>query len=825
MAKRKGIRQQIASMTASGQTLEKQIQSLIEQKKYAAAIRKLQQGLKRDPQQSLTVSEADIWLLQGKYEFEQVHYPQAKSALHKALELGLYDGTYYWIAKCSLEQNQPAAALTLFQTAFDDKTLPKDMGGCYLKLLFLNDEADEVERLLETQAKRFFAPQLHWARGAQSLEANRPKDALPHFKKMGRPASPDDQPMVWLTYADQQAGEWAEAESAIAASQPSPRRFSALLATPPALQALIRRQVAHTQRAPQGFFFRDTTHLPNGGAGWVLEVLALIHQDNVHDAAHLVIDPPDGIMAEYPALEKLYRPILLLAGEQARKQQEFDCSAEFWGEAIDKADGKADFDPNLALNLYKALDLSGDYSEAQRLLERTISWLQQTAEQNPGDWPQTRLSTTLAVLYCWQADCQMSLGRDRDAERTVQKAEKLAPNHPAVLGRKGLALLLKGDEAAVGLLTQALEAGTQFEEVYGALLEALEDDPDALKAVRRKFGSRFGDGGVDTEVEMPPWVEALTFQDYATMEQFVRGSKQSVPTLQALQIFLDSAADRPSSGQKITLNLEKAMPQWEKLLAAHSPEQQVEIIKAVYFVIQQHAKRNKKGIKALQGSYYNKIIALAAQQVPGSNIAQLMLLVMQQPTQPSQPAIAVEHILSRTARPEHTLARAQLEVSRFGYSSTLKTFLEAQLKQDSQNPLLLLANATTYPSGSAQYETFHEKGFELARRLQDAEALQAFREQEWLEAQEITRRVAIRSGIDLLGDPSQLNMAEMIKHLAREAFGAEVPPEILAQMLPELMAGMDGNFEDNEDDFDTIFNPFSIPRRKTRKKSAKKRKS
>ena len=91
----------------------------------------------------------------------------------------------------------------------------------------------------------------------------------------------------------------------------------------------------------------------------------------------------------------------------------------------------------------------------------------------------------------------------------------------------------------------------------------------------------------------------------------------------------------------------------------------------------------------------------------------------------------------------------------------------------------MLATATTYPRGSAQYETFHEKGFELARRLQNAEALQAFREQEWLEAQELARRVATRSGINLLGDPSQLDVADMIKHLAREAFGAEVPPENL----------------------------------------------
>ena len=307
-------------------------------------------------------------------------------------------------------------------------------------------------------------------------------------------------------------------------------------------------------------------------------------------------------MAEYPALEKLYRPILLLAGEQARKQQEFDCSAEFWSEAIDKANGNADFDSNLALNLYKALELSEYYGDAQRLLDRLIGWLQQTAKQNPGDWPQARLSATLAVLYCWAGRLpDVFGGAIAMPNELFKKLKSLRPIIPAVLGRKGLALMLRGDEAAVGLLTQALEAGSQFDEVYEALLEALEDDPDALKAIRRKFGSRFGDSGVDAEVVMPPWVEVLTFQDYAAMEQFVREVKQPDPALKALQIFLDSAADQPSSGQKITLNQEKAVPQWAKLLAAHSPEQQVEIVKAVYFVIQQHAKRKQKRSQSASG--------------------------------------------------------------------------------------------------------------------------------------------------------------------------------------------------------------------------------
>ena len=42
---------------------------------------------------------------------------------------------------------------------------------------------------------------------------------------MGRPASPADQTAVWLTYAYQQAGDWTEAESVIAASPAQSKAF------------------------------------------------------------------------------------------------------------------------------------------------------------------------------------------------------------------------------------------------------------------------------------------------------------------------------------------------------------------------------------------------------------------------------------------------------------------------------------------------------------------------------------------------------------------------------------------------------------------------
>ncbi|MGB7249206.1 MAG: hypothetical protein WBC73_09725 [Phormidesmis sp.] len=829
MAKRKGIRQQLSAMRKSGQALENQIQNLIKQKKYTTAIRKLQQGLKRNPDEAVTVSEADLWLLEGRYEFERAQYPQAEKALRQALSLELYNDTYYWLAKCFLAQQKPAAALEIFQTAFDDKTLPKDMGGCYLKLLFLNDQSDAVEELIKIQAKRFYAPHLNWAKGAIALKSDKPKAAVAHFKKMGRSASPGDQATIWPAYAQQQAGNWASAEKELPSIGPAETKNSFFGGSliryqqnqHPAVQRLILAQAAHSDRAISAYVDIDSD-LPQANVVSLLELLHLIGEDDFHEAAHLALDISDEMMAQYPELEALYRPLMLLAGTQAMRQDEVACTATFWNLALEKAE----FDPPLALNLYRALDVTGAYRQAERLVNQLILWLKQAAQKTPQDWPKERLNPALAKLYCWSADCQMSQRHYADAKRSVQLAEQLAPDHPDVIGRKGLnAFARNKPKEAIELLNQALEAGCQFIEVYETLLQ-LEEDPDTVKAIRRKFGKHFDDTGVDSEVDIPTWVEALGFENYKVMEEFVRDAKRTTPMLKAFQIFLDSADDEPSSGQKITLNLKKAVPQWATLLESHPPAEQVDIIQAIYLLVQQHAKRNKKGMAAFQSDYYNKLIELASQQVPGADIAQLVILAVRSP-QPDQLKTAVEHILIRTTQPGYTLARAQLALRRFGSNRAFKLFIEAQLKKDSQNPLLLLANATLYSRKSAQYATFHDRGFELARRLQDAEALQAFREEEWFEAQDLTRRV-VGPNLSRMGDPGGIDMMDMLKRLAREAFGAEVPPEILAQMIPELAAEMAGGFVDDEDDFDDPFDPFFLPPpppRRGQKKSSKKRKS
>ncbi|QZZ20463.1 hypothetical protein J5X98_25030 [Leptothermofonsia sichuanensis E412] len=81
-------------------------------------------------------------------------------------------------------------------------------------------------------------------------------------------------------------------------------------------------------------------------------------------------------------------------------ESEMDCAVGFW-QQLQK---EQPFDPQLSVNLMKALDLNQDYQELQRLLTRIIKWLEQDFRQNPQNWPEARRKEALVYAHCRLAD-------------------------------------------------------------------------------------------------------------------------------------------------------------------------------------------------------------------------------------------------------------------------------------------------------------------------------------------------------------------------------------------------------------------------------------
>ena len=788
-----------------------QVRDLLERNKLDQALRQLKKikSSRSDQTEEIAELEGQIALQKGCQDLETKRFRQAQTQFQQAAQLGVASA-YYWIAKTDLAQDQPHKALEGIQQAFDSERLPKQQAGCYLKLLFLVGNTDQVQDLLEHQANRFTADHKHWAQGVLALMAQDPTTALSHFEKIKGNVTPGDDPPVWTLYALQQAEQWQEAEAQL--NQHSLQRVDPFLervmratTSPAALSLPLRRlqviQSLHTDTRISESTLQPETDLPDyQQAVRVLQMTQQIRAGNRHDAGHALLEALSKRASLSEDLASLRRPLLLRAGQQAFDQGEPECAETFWL-PLSKTDP---IDPQLARLLIEALADARSFRERQKLLTRWITSLEREAKRQPQDWPPQRLNLILATLHAWLADTWMALGQRRTAYGSLQRAERLQADAPEVLGRRGLRAYQQDDlQEAQHLMTQALEKGCCSPEVYTVLRRCLEElgDQQGQQEIRRRFGKDFGDLSESHEVDLPPWIEALAMPTFADFCEYVEEEQSEDPGLQACRLFMQSAVNAETA--RAELDLARARVKWQKLLDRLSPEPRCGALQAIVACIQKYAKR-QKGLADLSKSYVQQVQDLIP-ELPEAELAHLALLALRGPQ--SQLQKHLPSYLKQVSQPDTVLARLQLQVRKLGYSNTLRSYIDQALSREPQNSLLLLAKATTFSPHSQPYEELSEQGFELARRLQHRETLQAYREQEYLLDLQET------DSFEQLPFPISGNQEDILRAL-------------FEKMLEEEFGG--DLFDDDDDDDDPSARPHAFgsePKRRTPPSSQRNKKS
>lgn len=804
--------------------LQIQLQSLLKQKKYRQALEKIQKTQRSQPDLKITPSEAEIWLLLGKEEFQKGEFKQAENSLQRASQLGMVGETHYWLAKCLLAKDQLDKAIALIGGAFDDGSLPNQYSICYAKLLFLKGDTATVEQLLTKKTKRFFVAQQQWIRGVLALKAGQPDAALESFGKIKSPLTAGDRNDIWQVYTLQIMRRWEAAaqklgmQNLFGATGMGEFPFGKpTYAYHPMLTRLALWQKYKTGQPS----IRSMALSQNDQAlieiANVLAMLELIDADDPHNAAHALLKI-DRRSKQFPELAALRPTLLTMAGQQSMGQGEIDCACTFWQLVY----REQPFQPQLALNLMKVLDLNEDYQELQQLITKLIRWLEKEIKQHPQDWSEARRKTTLAYAHCRLADTWMAMGRSRTALGALQTAERIWRESPEVKGRYGLIELVeKNFDKATQMLTEALEKGCRSLEVYSALISTWKDlgKSETAFEIRRRFGKNFGDLSPETEVEMLPWVDALSTRSYQFFSRLVKDASDRDPAIRACQIFVEAAQGETKAGDKIILNQAQAKQRWDALLLRLSAKDQVPTLQAIALSVQLFAKR-EKGIAALITQYMLKLFDLGAEQ-PAAREAHLVILALKE-RDLKKLQIPFQNYLSTTPQPSNALALIQLQLRRYAdfmQNTVLRSMLEEALNREPQNPLLLLAKATTYDGNPQKYGELRQQGFELARRLQDARALQAFREEDaYLSSQEVQQSFPSPESFDNL-DMEDLD--DMLDAMIRNMFGDKVPPNELKRMLPEMKKMMMNNmpdFGDFDDDDDDPLKGISLSYKKTAKR-------
>ena len=799
-------------------SLGMQLQELLKQKKYRQALAEITKIQREHPEIEFTPKESEIWLLRGQQEFHKRDFKQAKKSFKRSLELGLVGEAHYWQAKCLVELNQLDSALNLLRDAFEAGQLIKDYRICYLKLLLLKGDTATVEQLINQESQRFSAAQRHWVRGVLALKHGQPEAALTSFQKIKRPVTPGDLPITWIIYSQQVSGNWNAAANLLGLDSARNRFGRPKYLEHPILERLATFQQAKTGELPLSARNLEREEPVIQDALSALAIVQLINNDNYHDAAHVFLQM-EKRSTYFSELKNLRQSLLTLAGQQAFNQRQAECAELFWQPLLTSKP----FNPQLAVNLLEVLEANDSDKERQRVLTQFLRWLKQEGKQKPQEWPDRRLKSTLAHLHCWMADAYMALERERAAFGALQQAERVCPTSPELIGRKGLIEAReKNYTEAISLITQAIEGGCRYEEIYGALLACWSElgDKQALLEARRRFGKHFGDLSVETEVKVLPWIDALSTLSYPLFSRLVQTEAQKEPAIRACQIFVNAVGSPPNSGGRVSLHQKAAVEAWDNLLSQLSASEQIPVLQAISLSIHLFAKR-KKGIAALKSQYLQKLFDLSTEH-PEARVAHLVVLAVKE-SSPQKLESPVRIYLDSMPQPGNALANIQLQARRFGEITTLVPALEAALGREPQNPLLLLAKATTYPVEHPKYEELKQEGFELARRLQDGKALQAFREEQaFLSALDAT---SIMPDLEKFDNLNMSNIDDLLEVMLKKLFGSKIPQAELERMLPELKQMMlnsmpDFSDDESEDelDLDSIFRDSPPKKRKGRRK-------
>ncbi|MFW9257916.1 tetratricopeptide repeat protein [Nostoc sp. CALU 546] len=789
------------------------LQELLKQKKYRQALEEIKKNQRSHPDIEFTPKESEIWLLRGQQEFQKQDFKQAEKSFGRALQLGLAGEAHYWQARCLLELNQLDVALNLLREAFEAGNLTKDYSISYLKLLLLKGDIATVEQLINQQSKRFSAAQLHWVRGVIALKNEQPQAALTSFQKIKRPITPGDLPNAWLVYSQQVSGSWSAAANLLGLQS---SRFT--FGRPKYLEHPILERLATSQQAKTGEPPLNPQNLEQSDqviqdAISALAIVQLINDGNHHDAAHVLLRM-ERCADRFPELNILRTSLLTLAGQQALNQGQAECAELFWQPLLTEKP----FNSQLAVNLLEVFEVNDSEQERRRLLTQLLKWLEQEGKQKPQEWPAERLKPTLAHLHCRMADAYMALDRDRAALGALQQAERICPTSPELLGRKGLyAAMEENYTEAIALITQAIEGGCRYQEIYDGLLSCWDElgDKQARNEARRRFGKHFGDFSIESEVEVLPWVDAISTLSYPFFSRLVQGKDQKDPALRACQIFVNAVQSSLNSGGRVSLNQKAATEAWEALLEQLSGNEQISVLQAIALSIHLFAKR-EKGIAALTNQYLQKLFNLSAEH-PEARVAHLVVLAVKEGS-PQKLESPLRAYLDTMPQPGNALANIQLQARRFGWITTLIPALEEALRREPQNPLLLLARATTYPINQPKYEQLKQEGFELARRLQDAKALQAFREEQAFLAAKETQ--SIMPDPEKFDNLNMSNIDDLLEGMLKKLFGSKIPQAEFEKMLPELKQMMlnsmpnffdDDEEEDDESEIDLDFIFRSLP--------------
>ncbi|MBF0287887.1 MAG: hypothetical protein HQM14_08715 [SAR324 cluster bacterium] len=681
--------------------------------------------LKCDPKANVDKEMTHFLLLRGQHRLQRNDYHRALQDFEQMFETyGETENSYYFIAKCRVLLGQEAKASAFIQKAFNEHRLPDKHANLLLKLLLLQDQLEEVQVLLQNHPQRFSPDDLHWAKGVLALKQDLPQEATLCFNQAQNSIKSKDDRFAclqsWKAYSLVLEKRIPEAQAAIETIQDLP------------LKGWLYLHHSHHASSPETLQKAESflPHLKRRTSPLTQLIGSLeksLEAGDVHEAAHLLAKHPKEVsrLPNHLALEKsIYR----LGAQVAFDEGALSCAETIWKKSLQ-------LHPH-DWGHYKNVIVQGWDSEFQLFpdwVKHAEKLLDIEAQKYPDQWHAEQKKFTSGELAGYLALHYLKNRHSLRAKPEIAKAFDKAPEAPIVLVLKGyLAFEKQQFQEAETHYQKALTLGCpMFEQIYDDLIEIYQTTGqfETLYQFRKKHGEAFADVPlsplqIETRIYFAQAKGELPYLDFVIKDV----ERNPHLLINAAKMFL--GASHPSqwhTRKKIEANINIKQLQ-KQVNAAPSEQEQIELLK--YFIIAfDFYKKTLAHRKVLK--YLQQELKQRAETNPKA-----LLSLVQTLGALKKPPKEFDHFLNLLLTRSDSLLEDLVELQRFwfvlGHAGRCQEPLLSLLKKEPEHPSLLWA-VSTLPLPGFQTEKFHQKGFDLARRLQDDKAFTLFRLKEELE--------------------------------------------------------------------------------------------
>ncbi|MGK5094103.1 tetratricopeptide repeat protein [Deltaproteobacteria bacterium TL4] len=757
---------------------------------------------KCNPKADIQHELKQLLLVRGKWNIERNNYQNALADLKQAhQQFSESDESFSLIAKCYVKLNQEKEAKDLIQQNFDQESLPQKDAGLLLKLLLIEEQLDEVQRLLTQKAHRFAQEEVEWAKGVLALKKGNAAEASAYFEqahlKLEHDAEKQAFLKAWQAYSFIEEGQQEKAQSLIQALTDSTVKGWLWL------HAHNRTSAPDALRHAQNYLPQLNKRSPVQER-FLKELENALAKKSHHDAAHF-IEEHTREFSKLPFRVALERSIYRLAAQEAFEHKEYDCAKIFFDKSLQLHPNDWLHHKNVVVQGWSAgFEAFPQWVKtAERLLQ-----IELTKDQNY--WSPQQANFTLGELYGYLALHYYNSGHLLRARTEAKKAHDKAPESPVVQLLEGFEAFAVNDLKKAGIdYEKALESGFPIsDKIYENLrkIYSQSNQSEKLYQWRKIQGKSRNDLPVSAfEIETKLYF-AQSKGKLHHLEKVLKELKEERHLLiDAVQLFLDSSdKSQWNSKNKMDCTLSLGALQ-EKLEPLKNEKDRIELLK--YYLIAFDFYKKTPTHKRLL-TYLRKELESRIATNPNALLALVQCLGTQNKV-PKDFKDLLKTLLNTTDHQIDTLVALQRFWLIWGYNDRcLKEILEL-LQKEPEHPSLLWA-ASTLPLTFNKKEAYHQKGFEITKKLQDEKLFELFNLKEKLAQLNDAYSYGPQSGLGGLFGGGLNRMFGNPFGQGRSKFGG-VNADIFGELARSLFEEDDEDFDDedfDEEEFDMDFEDF-----------------